>query len=151
MVNKLIFAGLLALFSIAQAHAADLDPAPRQRAPKCRCDMSAGQDVFTFTGVVTGAELVLDDKGASVDPRQATIFSVNGAAGLGLKNPVQIWHVTDPDNCGVSFDYGKEYTVIVRKAGKEFETNLCLMKEAPAASDAGTLGGVKFEFASSRR
>ncbi len=103
-------------------------PAPRRFDPYllCACPDVSGAEQVTFTGYASDAELTLGEDGRSALPRQATIFRILKGP-KDLASPVKIWHVTKPEKCGLSFDYGKRYTVVAVKRDDELETNWCLM------------------------
>ena len=107
---------------------------PPQSDPYARCvcvdvDQST---LVSFTGVVVDAQLLLGEDGRSPADRQATIFRVVKTLKGEVASPARIWHVTAPENCGVTFDYGKRYTVVAINNDGAFETNWCV---APKPSE----------------
>ncbi|MBI1365825.1 MAG: hypothetical protein GC153_07675 [Alphaproteobacteria bacterium] len=126
----LLSASAAATLAAAQAPARDYSAPP----PKCICGTTP-KDVVVFKGVVEDAELRLNAAGTNVQPRQATIFRVTDPGTAHVTGRAKVWHVTDPDDCGVTFNYAKEYTVTARRVKGELETNRCLTKGAPAPSD----------------
>lgn len=130
MMKAAIFALATAALLAGGAEAAQSAPQMSKPHAKCYCKTPDPneKDIF-FKGVVVDAELTVDSSGLSVTPRQATIFRAIEPQKLGLENPIKVWHVTNPDKCGVTFDYGKEYTVKARKKDDALETDLCLMKD----------------------
>jgi|GEM_PF-1747213 len=140
---------ILAAAALAQADAtADLSTPPklnRARAILCSCADATMPD-YLLTGLVVDAELVLGADKRSAASRQATVFNILSAMKNGepleIDGRTRIFHETSPNECGVAFDYGKEYMVYARKAeGGEYETDYCLMNaafggdSAPAAGD----------------
>ncbi len=117
----------IAIASLALSAAAQ----PPERTPPrlCSCAQPPKDEIVEFAGVAFDAELTLDETGQNVLPRQASVFRVVRSADESLKTPVKIWHSTEMAKCGVSFDYGKEYTIRVRKEGERLETDYCLMKD----------------------
>lgn len=113
---------------LLQAGAEADAPAPRRFDPYllCTCPDVSGAEQVTFTGYASDAELTLGDDGRSALPRQATIFRVLKGP-KDLKTPVKIYHLTKPEKCGLSFDYGKRYDIVAVKKGDDLETNWCLM------------------------
>ena len=96
-------------------------------ARQCACD-EAGQGDGEIVGVVADAELVLSADGRTASERQATVFSVIDGGGLTDADRIRIFHSTDEKKCGVTFSYGSRYTVSVRRADEELETDYCLMR-----------------------
>ena len=117
------------LLVLAALQASSLAEPPRVRAAplKCVCEEQAEGEAISVRGSATDAIVLYDEKNREALPRQATLFRVFRASGVEAKTPFKVWHVTDPDECGVAFDYGKVYDVVLRKVGEEYETDLCLM------------------------
>jgi len=89
---------------------------------KCKC-IDAKPSVKSFDGVVIDAALFLGTDGRFVADRQATIFRVvDGLDG----ETVKVFHSTKPEQCGLSFDYGKEYRIAVRSEKGIYETDYCI-------------------------
>lgn len=103
-------------------------PSPRRFDPYllCVCQDQADADKVRITGYAIDAQLILGEDGRSALPRQATIFRIEKGP-KDLASPVKIWHVTQPEKCGLSFAYGRRYDVVAVKKGEELETNWCLM------------------------
>ena len=99
--------------------------------PKCICGTTP-KDVIVFKGIVEDAQVFLNADGTDVLRRQATIFRVTDPGKDKVPSPAKVWHVTNPDDCGLTFNYAKEYTVVARRVNGELETNSCLTK-IPAA------------------
>jgi hypothetical protein len=125
MRNFILFlaSALLATPAIAQ-EAPAMPPQPKRL---CSCEIQKPGEIVEFIGVVSDAEVLLDETGANQLPRQASIFRIVRAPSS-LKAPVKIWHTTDTKRCGVQFNYGAQYYVKARKVGEELETDYCLMK-----------------------
>ncbi|MEX0644915.1 MAG: hypothetical protein WD076_06375 [Parvularculaceae bacterium] len=103
---------------------------PVKKPPRlCSCALAQEGEILEFAGVAVDAELALDETGQNVLPRQASIFRVIRAPNKELKTPVKVWHSTETAQCGVRFDYGKEYQIRARKEGDRLETDYCLMKD----------------------
>jgi hypothetical protein len=121
---------MAAIMVVGLAGAAFAQPEMKTPPSKCRCAApAAGEEDVVFKGLVVDAEMTVDASGVAVEPRQATIFRLIRAVKGEVSGPVKVWHVTNPDKCGVTFDYGKEYTVIARKKNNALETDFCLMKD----------------------
>ena len=74
------------------------------------------------------AKVILGADGRSVEDRMATIFDVKSSNDSSISGRTAVWHSIDEDSCGVSFDYGKKYTVRARWSdNEELETDACLM------------------------
>ena len=83
---------------------------------------------MTITGFVIDAEVVLGADKRSVEERMATIFDVTSSSDPSIKGRTKIWHNVSEDSCGVTFDYGKKYSVPARQSEEgELETDSCLM------------------------
>ena len=127
----MIVESLLSLFLQAQP-SADFRPM-REVDPYalCSCANKTDGERVNFTGIVTDAELMLGADRRSTQPRQATIFRVLKGGGENVPDPAKVWHVTDPANCGVTFDYGKRYEIVaVENDRGELETSYCVMPAA---------------------
>ncbi len=134
---------LLAAAAFAQADAAtreitaDLSAPPklnRARAILCSCAKAKAPDML-LNGLVVDAELVLGEDKRSAAERQATIFNIFSAMENGepvkLDGRTRVFHETNANQCGVQFDYGKQYMVYARKTEEgAFETDYCLMNAA---------------------
>ena len=133
----LIAALSAALF--AQASPADLTEPPRLRTPPtplCACADEPQMDFITLEGLVVDAEVTLAPSGRAVNARQATIFDVARASEQGVRGRTRLWHTTIIEQCGVTFEYGRRYTVAARKTeAGDLETDECLMR-ALAPSEA---------------
>jgi hypothetical protein len=122
---------LAASLFLAQQSAPDGPPEVREL-PKadpylrCRCSEDAEDDLISVTGVVKDARFTLAPGGKRVIDRQETIFEVIRASEAGIDGEVAIAHPIKPESCGVSFDYGRQYTVMVRKVEGELETDWCI-------------------------
>ncbi len=137
---------LIAAFAIAQADASESDGAPstdivdalaappklnRARAILCSCAKATAPD-YLLNGLVVDAELVLAADKRSAEDRQATIFNILSAMENGepidINGRTKIFHGTNTNECGVRFDYGKQYMVYARKnEDGAYETDYCLM------------------------
>ncbi len=130
---------LFAAMTLAQAPetAEEISAPPklnRARAILCSCAKTKPPE-FMLQGLVVDAEMTLGPDGRKAAQRQATIFNVLSATEFGkpanVEGRLKIFHVTNPDECGVRFDYGKEYMVYARKTEEgAYETDYCLMNAA---------------------
>lgn len=147
---------LLSMAALAQSAGADLQgniaepdivrdlaapPRPdRSREILCSCKGAAPAQLL-LKGLVIDAEVTLGPDGRSANDRQATFFNVlssrEGAARAKVSGRTKVYHNSGAARCGVQFDYGKSYSVPVRKneAGN-FETDFCLMTSADAVTPA---------------
>lgn len=119
----------LAAFALQSSTSGEIRPA-RQIDPYalCSCANVDKSDLVSFTGIASDAQMILGPDGRSAEARQATIFRVLKGKSADVSDPAKVWHVTDPAKCGVSFDYGKRYTVTaVKKENGELETSYCVM------------------------
>ncbi len=99
---------------------------------KCVCEDVDAAAVISFVGIVSDAQVLLGKDGRSPADRQATIFRVVKTYKGEVSNPAKVWHMTAAEKCGVTFDYGKRYTVTAIAVGDGLETNWCLgPKPAP--------------------
>jgi hypothetical protein len=117
------------LAAVMMQGAAEADtPAPRRFDPYllCVCRDESGEEQVRFTGYATDAQMILGEDGRSALPRQATIFRIEKGP-KDLASPVKVWHVTQPEKCGVTFAYGKRYDIVAVKKSGEIETNWCLL------------------------
>jgi hypothetical protein len=116
-----IFIAVTSMFAQADAE--------RNIPSNCTCDGSRKADVL-FQGIPFDAQLILSDDGRSAEPRQATLFHVAKKLKGDAPADAKVWHVTDPDKCGVKFVYGRRYEVRARTIDGALETDSCLMPEA---------------------
>ncbi|MEO1250848.1 MAG: hypothetical protein AAFW81_00700 [Pseudomonadota bacterium] len=104
----------------------------------CGCAKAQGPS-FVVEGIVVDAELRLGPDGRSAADLQTTIFSLLSApdeAGLDGER-VRVLHDSRADKCGVRFDYGKRYSVPVRRTDEgALETGYCLMAGATGGAGA---------------
>ncbi len=108
-----------------------LTTAPQTFKPSSKCACKE-EDVASLIieGLVIDAELTLAPDRRSTNDRRATIFNVIVNNEADIKGRTKVWHVSNPDQCGVSFDYGKKYKIALRKTEEgQLETDACLMKE----------------------
>lgn len=110
-----------------------LTEAPRAPDPYLYCGCSAEKLTWDgeFSGIVTDAELRLAPDGRSPLPRQATIFNVLRSDLAAIGDTVKVWHVTDPQSCGVTFSYGRRARVRVRAVEDGWETDWCIDPRRP--------------------
>lgn len=128
-----ILIGLLALQSAQTA--APRYETPTIRAVGCRCPAQVEADAIRLEGLVVDAEVTLAPDGLSINDRMATVFMIK--AGGKISGRTKIWHFSNPDQCGVTFDYGARYKLVVRQTEEgDLETDQCLMRQAPAATDS---------------
>ncbi len=115
------------VFSIDQVPELTEVPETLQEQSDCTCPADASHEV-TLSGYVVDAKIILGADRRSVEDRMATIFDVSSSSDGSISGRTAVWHAIEEDSCGVSFDYGKKYTVYARRddAG-ELETDSCLM------------------------
>lgn len=125
---------VLALLSQPAAEVATLRTLPKKpsiRYSECRCPNRDEPFFAILKGIVIDAEVTLSADGLSPADRQATIFNVTSTT-RDVKGRTRIWHRTNIAKCGVNFDYGKKYLVVVRRTDQGFETDECLMRRIRA-------------------
>ncbi|WP_425409736.1 hypothetical protein [Hyphococcus sp.] len=116
----------------AAGFAAQTDPAAPpelKTAPACVCPAPSEAPDVTFSGYVVDAKITLGADRRSVKDRMATIFDVKSSSDGDIEGRTSLWHTTSAETCGVSFDYGKKYSVAARWSDGELETDKCLMRE----------------------
>lgn len=95
--------------------------------PACECPANVSPDV-TVSGYVVDAQVVLGADRRSVEERMATIFDVTQASDPSIGGRTKVWHNVSEESCGVTFDYGRKYSVPARyDENGELETDSCLM------------------------
>ena len=99
----------------------------------CRCPDEPTHGIILLHGIAVDAEVTLNADGLSPADRQATIINVN-SSNTDIKGRTKIWHSTNRNQCGVTFDYGKKYSIAVRKTEQGFETDECLMRRIRTAN-----------------
>lgn len=119
--------------SLTLAAAQDPAYAPPEpvRAPSSTCRCAPVEDeaaLVVFIGVAADAELRVDETGRNPARRQATVFKGVRVRAGEAENPARVWHATDRKACGLSFDYGRQYTVRARMSADGLETDACLMR-----------------------
>jgi hypothetical protein len=116
-------------------------PIQIRKAPSCQCPETPEDGVLIIEGLVVDAEVTLAPGGLSVNDRQATIFNILTASEDGLKGRTKIWHSSNLAQCGVTFNYGAKYKLIVRRLKDDdedsakqgvLETDACLMRQSAA-------------------
>jgi len=116
----------------AQASAPSLSEPPpirRLQAPQCVCAGAPPSDYVVLEGLVVDAEVTLAASGRAANARQATIFDVAQAVEDVAAGRTRVFHTTNAEDCGISFDYGRRYSVAVRRTeADELETDACLMR-----------------------
>lgn len=126
---------LFGIFSVSAATVAQAEtaapPATKPLPSKCVCAQkimeNAGEILVVVEGVVVDAQMTLSQDGRLANDRMATIFNLQQDSAIRGRTP--IWHNVDPDNCGVRFDYGRSYKLIVRKLENGvLETDFCLLE-----------------------
>lgn len=126
----------LIAFILALNINASLDPDPYappeiKQLPSCVCPSTLERPDVLFSGYVIDAEVVLGSDRRSVEDRMATIFDVKWSNDGEVEGRTRLWHTTSAEACGVSFDYGKKYSVAARWAEDGgLETDRCLMRAA---------------------
>lgn len=119
-----IFAALLL---VAQG-VVDLSAPPLLRESACRCPQSQDETAPVIRGLAIDGVVLLDASGRNPLPRQATVFRVLSATGVEAATPFRVWHMAASERCGVGFDYGRLYSLRLRKVGDEYETDRCLVE-----------------------
>lgn len=111
--------------------AADVQfPEPSVRAP-CHCPDAMEPGLVYLEGLVVDAELTVAPDGRTPNDRQATVFDIKPGNAVGVSGRTRIFHSNNTNKCGVVFDYGKQYELVVRKTGDgQYETDKCLMPQA---------------------
>ena len=85
---------------------------------------------MTFSGYVIDAKVTLGADRRSIEDRMATIFDVKYSDDSTISGRTPVWHDVSAENCGITFDYGKKYSVMARWGENgELETDRCLMGE----------------------
>lgn len=125
-----LIAFLLSLNAFGADNSPSYAPPEIRTPPSCVCPASSEPPDVTFSGYVVDAEVTLGSNRRSVEDRMATIFDVEQSSDGELEGRTRLWHNADPATCGVSFDYGKKYSVAARWSGDELETDKCLMRAA---------------------
>lgn len=127
---------------LAQSSAADLAAPPQlygkdPTEPRCVCiDDQTPKEFITLKGLVVDAEVTLSANRLSTNDRQTTIFDVTQASNNETSGRTRIWHSTLVGQCGVTFDYGRRYTLAVRKSETgQLETDECLMRQLNTTED----------------
>lgn len=124
------------LFAAAQGSAYAPPEIARPPAATCRCESAADEaDLVVFIGVAADAEIRADETGRNPARRQATIFRAVRVRAGEAENPAYVWHATDREACGLSFDYGRQYTVRARRSEDGLETDACLMRLGPSLAE----------------
>lgn len=127
----------LAVLALAQT-AGDLGAPPPDvpKAPECRCPEAPEEAVVFLRGLVVDAEVTVAPDGRSPNERQATIFTITPSADHNYKGRTRIWHTTKTESCGITFDYGLQYLVAVRRTEDgALETDECLMRQTRASEE----------------
>ncbi|WDI30217.1 hypothetical protein PUV54_09615 [Hyphococcus flavus] len=128
---SLIAVVLTQIFTVASAQ--EYDPyAPPEviDAPSCVCPATTERPDVIFSGFVIDAEVTLGSDRRSVEDRMATIFDVKWSNNGEIEGRTRLWHTTLDATCGVTFDYGKKYSVAARWLDGDLETDRCLMEAA---------------------
>lgn len=119
----------LALTVLVQANDPYIAPPTIRKPPACTCSGKERPDV-TFSGYVIDAKVTLGADRRSIEDRMATIFDVKYSDDSTISGRTPVWHDVSAENCGVTFDYGKKYSVMARWGENgELETDRCLMGE----------------------
>lgn len=116
------------LFAIAFQTPDPYTPPPSfERESSCACAADLKPDV-TVSGYVVDAQMILGADKRSVEDRMATIFDVTQSSDPGIGGRTKVWHNVDEALCGVTFDYGKKYSVPARyDENGDLETDACLI------------------------
>ena len=133
---------IIALFrAAALAQAPDLAAPPRSyETPRvradCICQDDDAADIIRLEGLVVDAEVTLSAGGRAANDRQATVFDVSGGDDAAISGRTRIWHSTRTEDCGVTFDYGRKYSLAARRTDAGLlETDECLMRRAASVPD----------------
>ena len=121
----------LAVLAMAQS-AGDLGAPPPEvgKKPECRCPDTLEDGVLFLRGLVVDAEVTVAPDGRTPNERQATIFTINPSTDHDYKGRTRIWHTTKTESCGITFDYGLQYLLAVRRTEDgALETDECLMRQ----------------------
>ena len=111
-------------------------PVEIRKTPECRCPETLEDGALFLRGLVVDAEVTVAADGRSPNERQATIFTINPSADHDYKGRTRIWHTTKPESCGITFDYGLQYLLAVRRTEDgALETDECLMRQTRAIED----------------
>jgi len=103
-------------------------PELRKKEETCVCPATAQRADVTVSGYVVDAQMVLAADGYSMEDRMATIFDVAKSSNGEYSGRTKIWHNISNKACGVTFDYGKKYSVPARvNDDGDLETDQCLM------------------------
>ncbi len=100
---------------------------------ECTCPETPPKGVIEISGLPKDAQLALAPDGRSVLREQTTIFSVLRSSSPDIKGEVGVWHSTNPKDCGVSYDYGRRYTVRIVRRNDRLETDYCLAPNGKGA------------------
>ncbi len=130
---------LLSMMAMAQ-NPNDLGAPPIQirRSPTCKCAEEVETGTLLLDGFVVDAEVTLAPDGLSMSDRQATIFNISRSDDHEFKGRTKIWHSTRKSQCGMNFNYGSKYKLVVRKLENDpdddkknggIETDQCLQKQ----------------------
>ena len=122
---------LLSMAALAQSDAGDLGAPPItiRKEKSCECPTEIESGLIIIEGLVVDAEVTLAPDRLSVNDRQKTVFNVKASGDHDLKGRVNVWHSSNEKECGVTFDYGQSYKVVLRTLEDgAVETDQCLMK-----------------------
>lgn len=129
----------IATLQIAPTDAAeppqDVLKTPQVRAaPSCACPEEVDfEGAILLRGVVVDAEVMLSADGRSARDRQATIFAVDRGGAWNTGGRARVFHSTNEARCGVAFDYGRQYEILVRKDNDGgYKTDACLIAAGEA-------------------
>lgn len=94
----------------------------------CTCPKVKEKADITFSGFVVDAKVILSADQRSVEDRMATVFDIKNASDASFSGRTSVWHDVSDAQCGVTFDYGKKYSVAARRGENgDLETDRCLM------------------------
>lgn len=119
---------LALLFIVALQSVDPLTEAPALKdTSACTCPSAEEKPDVTLSGHVVDAKVILSADQRSVEDRMATIFDVK-TSDAGLSGRTAVWHDVSDAKCGITFDYGKKYSVAARRdENGDLETDRCLM------------------------
>ena len=123
---------ILLAVALQASSAPSAPPEIRDLPSKCVCesvDKTSEAEIVAFRGVVSGAEMRVDETGQNPLPRQTTLFRLIKFIEGEAETPVRVVHLTNSDDCGVTFDYGRQYTIRAKRVEGVLETDQCLMPE----------------------
>ncbi len=125
---------LLSMMLLQSAGDLAAPPIEIRKAKVCTCPDEMDENLLMLRGLVVDAEVTLAPDGRSPNERQATIFDIKPNNKVDIEGRTRIWHSTNKSQCGLTFDYGLQYSLIVRRTEEgDLETDACLMRQKKTA------------------